>query len=175
MKKVLEIKGFTLVETLVAVLLLTLSISGPLWMAQQSFVAARISQSQTVARFLAQEGVELVRGVRDTNILKSEEWLFGLTECRTEFGCEIHHINTGTQVVRVCSEDDGCNPLKFNESEGTYSYLSGSNYTVSSFVREVTITDITPDKDVEVFVKVSWNDRGIIRSVTTQEYLFNWL
>lgn len=167
-------QGFTLVETLVAILLLTLSISGPLYVAQQSFTSAKIARDQTVARFLAQEGVELVRAYRDTNTLSSRDWLNGLETCKTQYGCYMHHTNNGLELVGACSES-GCPALNYNRIDSAYSYDSGSNYTPSNYTRTIIIEDIETDKDTQVTVEVFWNDRGVERSVRTQEYLFNWL
>lgn len=166
--------GFTLVETLVAILLLTMSISGPLFMAQQSFISAQIAQDQTVARFLAQEGVEIVRAIRDTNILSNRNWLTDLDICKTNDGCYLHHTNDGLEVVGQCP-NGGCPALNYNELDSSYSYDSGSNYEISNYTRTIVITDIAADKDTEVVVEVVWSDRGVERSVETREFLFNWL
>jgi len=57
--------GFTLIETLIAVTILTFAVSGPLYTAGRALVAAEIARDQLVASYLAQEGVESVRAMRD--------------------------------------------------------------------------------------------------------------
>ena len=58
-------------ETLIAVLVLSLAITGPLTIAQKGLQAALISKDQDTAFYLARDAVEYVRFVRDTNCLKA--------------------------------------------------------------------------------------------------------
>ena len=53
--------GFTIIETLVAIAILMIAISGPLVVATKSLTAATRAKNQSVASFLAQEGMELIR------------------------------------------------------------------------------------------------------------------
>src|SRR6185437_13507555 len=62
-------KGFTLIETLVAVLLLSIAIVGPMTIAQKGLQTALISKDQATAFNLAQDAIEFVRFARDTNCL----------------------------------------------------------------------------------------------------------
>ena len=57
--------GFTLVEALVAIAILTLSVAGPLTTASRAIVAAQNTSNQLTATYLAQEGLEEVRAMRD--------------------------------------------------------------------------------------------------------------
>jgi prepilin-type N-terminal cleavage/methylation domain-containing protein len=69
-----QARGFTLVETLVAVLLLTVAIAGPLTIISKSLITALVAKDQVTAFFLAQDAVEYVRFVRDTNKLQDSAW-----------------------------------------------------------------------------------------------------
>lgn len=78
-------QGFTLIETLVAVLILASAIAGPLTIASKGLSAANLARNQTAAQFLAQDGMEYVRFVRDSNNLciakggcPTSDWLAGL-------------------------------------------------------------------------------------------------
>jgi hypothetical protein len=65
--------GFTLIETMVAISLLMLALIAPMSLAAESLTAAYYSRSQITAFYLAQEGIEVVRSVRDANILAVAE------------------------------------------------------------------------------------------------------
>ena len=57
--------GFTLIETMVAIAILTLAVAGPLYTANRAIVAAQTANAQMTASYLAQEGIEYMRMVRD--------------------------------------------------------------------------------------------------------------
>lgn len=58
-------RGFTLVETLMSVLILAFVITGPMAFTAQSIKAAMYARDQVVAFYLTQEAVELVKNARD--------------------------------------------------------------------------------------------------------------
>ena len=62
--------GFTLIETLVAVSLLSVSIVAPMALTTQSLTAAYYARDQVTAFNLAQEGIEAIRAIRDGQILQ---------------------------------------------------------------------------------------------------------
>ncbi|MFZ2887015.1 MAG: prepilin-type N-terminal cleavage/methylation domain-containing protein [Minisyncoccia bacterium] len=62
-------RGMTLVETLVAVSILSVAIVAPMTLTMQSLSAAYYARDQVIASNLAQEAIEAVRAVRDANIL----------------------------------------------------------------------------------------------------------
>ena len=57
--------GYTLVEALVAIGILTSILLGVLLLATQSIRATNVAQSKLQAEYLAQEGIELVRALRE--------------------------------------------------------------------------------------------------------------
>ena len=62
-------KGFTLVEAMVAIAIIMLSIVGPMYVANRAIVVAQIASNQLIASYLAQEGIEYIRTVRDHDYL----------------------------------------------------------------------------------------------------------
>lgn len=96
--------GFTLVETLIAVVILIVSVVTPLSVASQAIVYSAIARDQIVASNLAQESIDFVRNERDrsalsvtaTNPARFQNFLikFGLyngsaTVCYATDGCAI--------------------------------------------------------------------------------------
>ena len=67
----LDIRGFTLTETMIAITILTFAVAGPLFTASRSIIAADIARDQLTASYLAQEGIEYVRMMRDNAMLRS--------------------------------------------------------------------------------------------------------
>ncbi len=58
-------RAFTLVETLIAIAIIMVAVTGPYAAVEHSITAVRIAQEKTTATFLAQEGIEAVRALRD--------------------------------------------------------------------------------------------------------------
>ncbi|MDP4020743.1 MAG: type II secretion system protein [Candidatus Adlerbacteria bacterium] len=178
-------RGFTLIETMVAVLILATAIAGPLTIASKSLVAATVAKDQITAFFLAQDAVEFIRFARDTNKLQGGDWITGvgaasginLSNCRSTNGCYFDSALQNPTTISACSASDCKPPLSGDqylfESNGRYSYNSGGTKTI--FVREVIITDTVAGEEISVVVRVHWSDTGgTDRKVEVQENLFNW-
>ena len=77
-------KGFTLLEVITAIFILTVGVGGALSLMNQTLSTASIIEQRLIASYLAQEGIEIVRNIRDTNWLqsrdpnKSSPWYDGL-------------------------------------------------------------------------------------------------
>ncbi len=181
-------RGFTLIETLVAVMILASSIVGPLSIASRSLNNALVAKDQITAFFVAQDAVEYVRYVRDTNRLLGADWLLGTggtgagidlsTSCSTAQGC---YLDTTAAVVgagdvpTACDPTNGCPLLNYDLANSRFTYASvASTITRSLFTRKITLTAITATEQ-QLVVTVSWKDvGGTTRSVTVNENIFAW-
>ena len=78
-------KGFTILEIILAIFILTTAIFGSFALIQQTVAGASLNQSKLIAYYLAQEGIENVKNIRDTNWLQGEDdWAAGMpTEIET--------------------------------------------------------------------------------------------
>ena len=74
-------KGFSLIESLIAIAVLLLAIIGPFTIATKGLIAANFARDQVTAFYLAQEAAELIRSKRDNNALSGDTWTDGLTKC----------------------------------------------------------------------------------------------
>jgi prepilin-type N-terminal cleavage/methylation domain-containing protein len=160
-------RAFTLIETLVAISVLLVSLAGPLSIAAQALKSAYYARDEITAFYLAQEGLEYVRALRDQNYLSSQSWLTGLDEC-VNAACQVDFPHF---TVAACGGGI-CGPLLVDSTTGLFNAATGDP---SGFRRSLSIVPVagTPD-EVAVDVTVSWVSAGISRSFTLSEHLFNW-
>ena len=154
-------RGFTLIETLVTLVLVTIAM-GPVFILATSTVnvASRIEHN-LIASNLAQEGIEVIRNIRDTNCLTGSAFDNNLSigTWRVQWDT----VSGGLMAV-------GANPV-LKKNNGIYNYAAGTD---TLFRRTVTISK--PNVGELVLVSsVTWVERGNInRTVTTESHLFNW-
>lgn len=74
-------KGFTLLELLVSIIVIAIGVLGTYSVVQRIFVITFNSSHHLTAAHLAQEGVEIVRNIRDTNWIEDEDgdWREGIS------------------------------------------------------------------------------------------------
>ncbi len=170
-------KGFTLIETMVAVSLLSLAIVAPMSLASQSLASAYYARDQVTASYLAQEGIEAVRSIRDANVLKNSQGqsVNLLTGIPTGQAFVVDTRNN--QTWTTCTT----NPLKTDGS--FYGYGSGPctvndpGWTQTYFYRTMT-ADFVPGTtdEIRLTATVSWASGGFrARSVTISENLYRWV
>ena len=172
--------GFTLVETMVAITVLVMIITGPIALAVQSLKASSIAKNNFIATNLAQEGVELIRLYRANNVLQNQDWLRDLVsaapDCHVQPGCYVdaaeikNTANTSSLDVRHCPAGTGCPPLLM-DANGFYNYSSGAT---TIFTRTIFMTAIPSDK-VRIISTISWTERFGNQSFSVEEIMHNWL
>jgi len=170
--------GFTLLETLVAIFILSLSITGPMFFASNSLKNAFQSRDQVTAFFLAQDVVEYIKNIRDTNGLKPGEvnWLEGLGNCVSTDGSRKCTIDTipGRESIDLCVGET-CSPLGIINDNG--SELYGNGGSDSRFTRTIFINEIIPGQEAQIIVEVVWTS-NILNSrkrIVIQENIYDWI
>jgi len=170
------VSGFTFLETIVAVGILTIALASPLMLASSSIRAAGAAKDKFIASFLASEAIEYIKNVRDNNALEGksgDEWLdpllsHGQNSCLpAEGGCVVDVTKTGVGAA-VASCGSSCPPIKYDTADGLYQYQSGVD---TKFTRIAEIEELTPNQEAKIIVTVSW-DGG--NSLVIQDNIFNW-
>ena len=188
----MNMKGFTLIETLVAVTILTLAVAGPLYTASRAIVAAQNARDQLTASYLAQEGIEHVRAMRDNKYLASYQaggatvsstawnnFLNGaapdtasILQCRAPKLCTLDPVQGSASPLTPCPGNACTTPL-YLLSNGVYSQQNLSGSTATPFIRTIQATDVSAT-DERIVSTVRWSFHGIPYSVTTTDHLSPW-
>lgn len=177
-------KGFTIVELIISIFILAFAVVGIYTAFSMTVVLTRDASSRFVAAYLAQEGIEIVRNIRENNWLKmsvlpleddSMQWNTGLTGCET--GCELDYRTLGTpeSPLTPWPASIGGNILYIG-NDFLYSYDIA---WPTKFRRKVTITLKTPDI-LSISSEVFWEEKSTIlgpktdRSIKAEEDLYDW-
>ena len=179
-----KVGGFTFIEAMVAISLLMTSVAIAVTTIRTDILVSSITKDAVAARFLAQEGIEYTRHVRDSHLVEFVkdgviiDWLGGLGECSNVTPCTIDTADPTLVIITSCPAGV-CPILKYNEAENRYGYDSGVGWEDTVFMREIEIVDPgtgTMDTEAIVTVKVVWSERdGSSREVIYQQNLFNWI
>ncbi len=175
--------GFTLVETLVAISILVLAVTGAFTAAQSGLSSYNHSKNQTIAIYLAQEAIEQIRYTRSTNTISGSYWLSGIAESSSNVcfdttnngkSCTVDVLNN---TLTACS---GTCPVIRQNTAGDNSYGYTGSWTSTIFRRSVQITPIYPAgcindcSEVSVLVTMTWSKGLVNRQFKIRENLFNW-
>lgn len=194
-------EGFTLIETMVAISILTLAIAGPMFTASRSIVAAQTARDQLIATYLAQEGIEHVRAMRDnaylfayhiggTNV-SSAAWstflsrtgTFSISGCIAPEKCTLDPAGSGS-LERCTTTDGSCPPLHLTgctygpggltcTPPNIYTQQALSGSVLSPFTRTIQGIAVSPGEE-KIVSTVSWSFHGTPYSVTISDHLTSW-
>jgi Tfp pilus assembly protein PilV len=187
-------KGFTIVEAMVAIFILTVSVSSMLGITASSAASARYANNEITANYLLQEAIDSIRNSRDTIAFQTKDGTGGwdkflqrygspLDKCFSTGGCYLSMDIFKTEDTTTNSSDvsncgTSCPYLKYDDTGGHlfYNYTGGDT---SEFKRTVNMKEITPD-EVKVTATLEWtngdnsNTRSTLRTQTLTVYLLNW-
>lgn len=161
-------KGFSLVETLIAIGILVTGISAPLTIAQTGLRYAHYAQDSLTAQMLTIEAIEYMRNVRDDNFIDNNTWTQNMRVNGDPF-----RVDTVRDVVEDCAESCQEDFISFDSENKLYSYQSGGGWMPSTFSRAVEIDQIN-SQEIIVRATVWWSRDNHDYSYTAREYLLNW-
>ncbi|UZE93272.1 MAG: hypothetical protein IB617_00255 [Candidatus Nealsonbacteria bacterium] len=173
MKKIKEIfksdAAFTILEVITAIFILTIGVGASFSLMSQTLSASSIVEQKAIASYLAQEGIEIVRNIRDSTWLEkrtnpSLSWdvYLGVGEWEADYDSQTLTSYSGT-------------PL-YIQTDNFYGYEVSDVQT--KFIRKITIAEVDPlNPDTnkrKVIVEITWEERGRTHTFTALEYITNW-
>lgn len=168
-------RAFTLVEALIAITILITGILSGFVLVTRALYNVAVIKDRLTASFLAQEGIELTRQIRDSNFLRilgkeSVDWRNGLgdgtyiIESKVDSEESIGLVSIQPEESRFLLYDDD-DDLKI------YNYSTGEPTT---FNRKIKITAISDD-EIRVESIMKWKTRNIDFDLTVEDHLYNWM
>jgi len=169
-------KGFSLVETLVAIAILLIAVLAPMRIVAQSIKASVFSREQLTAVFLAQEGLESMRRLRDNSAISGSdtwEWYDSVipNACKNATGCS-YDVSLDSFVA--CSGSNCRFYFDEDASSGVFYSHHSDVGEQALFERVITITEQSSG-EVLVTSVVSW-ESSVLRdtiSVTLETKIFD--
>ncbi|MCF7834098.1 MAG: type II secretion system GspH family protein [Candidatus Pacebacteria bacterium] len=194
--------GFTLVETLVSLAIFSLSIIAVLIFISDGISNIGYAKSKITASYLAQQGIEEVRNMRDTYLLHTEggaqvgwnDFLTDMDPCTNDSGggsrsqkCYIvsedvfnaEGKNNELASIETCSNAICPNLIKHDS--GYYGY--NVNGVDSGYNSSISIERISSDSggessvinEIKVYSTISWLQKEQLKSITFTSNLLNWI
>jgi prepilin-type N-terminal cleavage/methylation domain-containing protein len=178
--------GFTLIETLVAISIFSVAVIGMLAILASGLTNTISAKKKMTATFLAQEGIEYMRNLRDTYVLYSTSYNDGWNkfnvrvypECEQNGECffndeTVNFLEPITPMIdlKLVNCGGSCPTINYSSSNARYN-SAGLGDVETSFVRSIKTQKLS-EGETKVTSTVSW-DNGT-KKVSLSESLFNWV
>ena len=164
--------GFTILETMVAIAILLIAVTGPLSTIGSALGQIYMTRDQMIAINLAQEGVEAVRQVRDSKLIQG--WVNNASPFST-IPAGGYYLNS-SRTLMGCSASDCTSEAPIHKTQGVdVSYYQGAlgAGVATNFTRVITISDMVNSTEKKVISMVKWRTSGgAFKDVVVTEYLF---
>lgn len=186
--------GLTLLGVIIAVFIISAGLVAILGLLTFAISSSQVSKNRIIASFLVQEGMEVVRNIRDTNWLQKEDWNNGIKGTGNESRGIVNYDTQDGLVNRQyapplnfpvagINDIDDCINYNYNgdspcrlylDAQGRYSHNSSG--TKTNFYRLIKIDKISPDDkpQLKVVSQVKWFERGRWHLMSAEDRLWNW-
>ena len=166
-------KAFTLIEVLIAITILIIGILSGFILVTRALYNVAVIKDRLTASFLAQEGIELTRQIRDSNFLRmlgeeSAGWRDGL-----EDGAYIieSRVDSEESIKLVSIAEDENRFFLYNDTLKIYNYSDGEP---TNFNRKIKITTISDD-EIRIESIMQWKTKRIDFNLIVEDHLYNWM
>jgi len=161
-------RGYFLIETAVALSLLTVGFLGIMVLVSRSIGLNNVARDQFVANYLAMEGIEVSKNLIDANYVQDKPWNQGFCE-NSEGDYEVAYdsVNLETNQNRQ---------ITFDQNSGFYGYNGGQNLPFVRTIKIKCVVDSTGNNnEIKVNSIVKWTGHGGIKyEINLEDHFFNW-
>lgn len=161
--------AFSLVEIIVVLFIISLGLVGVLSLIVQNIQSQNLNKNNLVAYQLAQEGIELIRRVRDTNWKNGQEWDHELNAA----SYYIDYLDTKPHRIDNSSEIPNKSKL-YQDLEGYYYHDNAAPSSLfSGFRRLISIVNLDDDS-IYVRARITWAEKNKNFSYDLETILYDW-
>lgn len=162
-------KAFTLIEVLVACAILIIVVTSAVALGVTIINNATLSRQRITAYYLAQEGIETTRQIRDSNLIDGNDrtaWnTFDYTYAPLNYSAIYRVTTSGNRLFLA------------NNPNGEDIIIDGVTYRrkVTFAPAGIDIPGVNiADNAVRVIINVGWNYKGNSKQIETRELITNW-
>lgn len=163
-KSRLEKSAFTLVEVITVLLVISLGMVGTLSLISQNIQSQSLNEKTLIAYQLAQEGVEMIRCVRDTNWINGDDWRTSMASNEYYY---MDYANSAPTIAPTTADGNLSQDI-----DGMY--YSTPGIAGSGFSRVISINGEPESEEMSVIVNVYWTDHGRNSTYSLETKLYDW-
>jgi len=161
--------GFTLLEVMMAVLIIGIGLVGVSSLIVQNIQVQYINKNVLIASQLAQEGLELVRNIRDENwLIGGNDWDENISDGSANYTFTIDYLKDINDTVNSIDEDGAKLYINGNDF---YTHTSTDN-TETNFYRLITVNDLVSYLEVKCIVRSEERERT--HDYAAETVLYDW-
>jgi type II secretory pathway pseudopilin PulG len=179
-------RGITLIETVVAVTVLTFALGGPFLLAAKSLRSAAYAREEIAAARLGEEALEIIHNMRDNNSARGLDWVANIVPTCVAVGCSVDFIQQqagidDTQTIwkdvalRGCPSISDCSVYQY--TDGTYRQMPTpvpAGWRDTGMKRMVTVSSNANKTEYTVTVEVNYPAGTQTRKIFLYDTLMNW-
>lgn len=176
-------KGFTIIEIVIVIFIIALSMVGIMSLVIQNMQVEYINKNMLIASQLVQEGLELVRNVRDNNWLADYNWKTGdgVDPDTDIIGDQTYAITldtsgiTSIDIINVVDINDSKAKLYIDDNDFYVNLDPPAGATSTIFSRIIEIkTGAGAQASTTVECVVKWSRGTNNYKYSAQTVLYNW-
>lgn len=173
-------EGFTLVETLVAIAILLIAVVGPISLIGNAIHNLYYAKDEMIAINLAQEGIEVVRQKRDSNLLSNTSWdtdfVTNALGAAKDYIVDVTPSVAGATLIQCSTSPCGVTqtPVYLNTTTSFYKQglVQPGGTTKTQFSRRISVSGTGNERAVTAMV--TWKTGGTNGTVSVSENIFKW-
>ena len=171
-------RGFTILESVVVIFVISVGLVSMASLITQNTQVQYVNKNMIIASQLAQEGLEVVRNIRDDNFITTgNDWKLGtggVSDQSNIIKNGIYAIDYTGKSTIVPNINDPAAKLYLNSDNFYYHPLSNESGASSTPFSRIIQIDSESDASTTVTCIVQWQKGTNVTQYTAQTVLYNW-